>query len=54
MTLAIRPEGEALGLTLAELGNQVRQGLYGEEIQRIQRGREEVKVMLRYPREEAQ
>ncbi len=52
LTLAIRPEGEALGLTLAELGNQVRQGLYGEEVQRIQRGREEVKVMLRYPKEE--
>ncbi|MDD7805401.1 MAG: efflux RND transporter permease subunit [Endozoicomonas sp. (ex Botrylloides leachii)] len=52
LTLSIRPEAEALGLTLADLGNQVRQGLYGEEVQRIQRGREEVKVMLRYPKEE--
>ncbi len=52
VTLDIRPEGEALGLTLAELGNQVRQGFYGEEVQRIQRGQEEVKVMLRYPKVE--
>ncbi|WP_299729625.1 efflux RND transporter permease subunit [uncultured Endozoicomonas sp.] len=50
--LDILPSGQALGLTLAELGNQVRQGFYGEEVQRIQRGREEVKVMLRYPTEE--
>ncbi|WP_330926425.1 efflux RND transporter permease subunit [Candidatus Sororendozoicomonas aggregata] len=52
VTLGIRPEGEALGLTLATLGNQVRQGLYGEEVQRFQRGNEEVKVMLRYPLDE--
>ncbi len=46
--LSIRPEGEALGLTLADLARQVRQGFYGEEVQRIQRGRDEVKVMVRY------
>ncbi len=49
LTLAIRPEAESLGLTLTDLGRQVRQGFYGEEAQRIQRGREEVKVMVRYP-----
>jgi multidrug efflux pump subunit AcrB len=47
--LSIRPQGEALGLTLADLARQVRQGFYGEEAQRIQRGRDEVKVMVRYP-----
>ncbi len=47
--LALASEGEALGLTLEHLGRQVRQGFYGEEVQRIQRGREDVRVMLRYP-----
>lgn len=50
--LKIRPEAEALGLTMSSLGRQVRQAFYGEEAQRIQRGRDELKVMVRYPREE--
>ncbi len=49
LTLAIRPEAETLGLSLADLGRQVRQGFFGEEAQRIQRGREDVRVMVRYP-----
>ncbi len=49
MRIAIRPEGEALGLTLADLARQVRQGFYGEEVQRVARGREDIKVMVRYP-----
>lgn len=47
--LAIKPEAEALGLTMSALGRQVRQAFYGEEAQRIQRGRDELKVMVRYP-----
>jgi multidrug efflux pump subunit AcrB len=50
--LAIKPEAQALGLTIASLGRQVRQAFYGEEAQRIQRGKDEVKVMVRYPRED--
>ena len=50
--LSIKPEAEALGLTMASLGRQVRQAFYGEEAQRIQRGKDEVKVMVRYPRED--
>jgi multidrug efflux pump subunit AcrB len=49
LELAIRPEAEVLGLTLADLGRQVRQAFYGEEAQRIQRGRDDVRVMVRYP-----
>jgi multidrug efflux pump subunit AcrB len=49
MRIAIRPEGEALGLSLADLARQVRQGFYGEEVQRVARGREDIKVMVRYP-----
>ena len=50
--LAIKPQAEALGLTLSDLGRQVRQAFYGEEVQRIQRGKDELKVMVRYPVEE--
>jgi multidrug efflux pump subunit AcrB len=50
--LEIKPEAEALGLTMASLGRQVRQAFYGEEAQRIQRGQDELKVMIRYPEEE--
>ena len=41
--------GEALGLRLADVMGQVRDGYYGNEVQRFQRGRDEVKVMVRYP-----
>ena len=44
-----KTEGEAAGLTLSDLARQVRQAFYGEEAQRIQRGRDDVKVMVRYP-----
>ncbi len=50
--LGIEPSAEALGLTLQDLGRQVRQAFYGEEAQRIQRGRDDVRVMVRYPRDE--
>ena len=50
--LDISPSGEALGLSLADLARQVRQAFYGEEIQRIQRGRDDVRVMVRYTEEE--
>jgi multidrug efflux pump subunit AcrB len=50
--LSIKPEAEALGLTIASLGRQVRQAFYGEEAQRIQRGKDELRVMVRYPRED--
>ncbi|MEM7431824.1 MAG: efflux RND transporter permease subunit [Pseudomonadota bacterium] len=50
--LEIKPEAEALGLTMASLGRQVRQAFYGEEAQRIQRGKDDVRVMIRYPRED--
>ncbi|QYJ83176.1 efflux RND transporter permease subunit [Shewanella aegiceratis] len=50
--LAIKPEAEALGLTLSDLASQVRYGFYGYEAQRILRNKEEVKVMVRYPLEQ--
>ncbi len=47
--LKIHPAAESLGLTQSDLARQVRQAFYGEEVQRIQRGRDEVKIMVRYP-----
>ena len=47
--LALLPSAEPLGLTLDSLARQVRQAFYGAEAQRIQRGRDDVRVMVRYP-----
>lgn len=50
--LDITNDAEALGLSLSDLGRQVRQAFFGEEAQRIQRGRDDVRVMVRYPEED--
>jgi multidrug efflux pump subunit AcrB len=50
--LSLKPEAERLGLRLRDLAEQVRGGFFGVEAQRLQRGRNEVKVMVRYPLEE--
>jgi multidrug efflux pump subunit AcrB len=49
LELEILPSAEALGLSLSDLARQVRQAFYGHEVQRIQRGRDDVRVMVRYP-----
>ena len=51
LKLGIKPGAETLGLTLQDLGRQVRQAFYGEEAQRIQRGRDDIRVMVRYPQD---
>ncbi|HAN26808.1 MAG TPA: acriflavin resistance protein [Haliea salexigens] len=48
--IELLPEGEALGLSRYAVANQVRSAFYGAEAQRMQRGLDEVKVMVRYPR----
>ncbi len=49
LRLQVRSSAEALGLSLADLARQVRQAFYGEEAQRIQRGRDDVRIMVRFP-----
>ena len=49
LELRIRPSAEPLGLAQQDLARQVRQAFFGEEAQRVQRGRDDVKVMVRYP-----
>ncbi len=50
--LTLRPEAASLGITERDLASQIRAAFYGAEALRIQRGPDEVKVMVRYPLEE--
>jgi multidrug efflux pump subunit AcrB len=50
--IAIRPQAQLLGLSAENLARQVRQAFFGVEAQRIQRGRDDVRVMVRYPQEQ--
>lgn len=52
LKLNLKDSGRVLGLTLGDLARQVRQGFYGAESQRIQRGRDDIRVMIRYPEKE--
>jgi len=50
--LTLTEEGANAGLTVAEIGEQLRASFYGAEALRQQRGRNEIKVMVRLPRQE--
>jgi len=52
LQLELTPQGHALGLSRADVTRQVRQAFFGVEAQRIQRGRDDVRVMVRLPAEE--
>jgi len=45
----LKPEAYFLGFTHQDITRQVRQGFFGEEVQRLQKGKDEVKVWVRYP-----
>jgi multidrug efflux pump subunit AcrB len=48
----LSPAGSAAGLTVDDLARSIRRSYFGEEVQRFQRGREEVKVFVRFPADE--
>lgn len=48
--IELKPGAERFGLTLAEVSRQVRQAFYGEEVQRLPRNGQDVRVMARYPK----
>jgi multidrug efflux pump subunit AcrB len=48
----IKPEARSLGLDAREVARQIRHAFYGAEALRQQRGRNEVKVMVRFPLQE--
>jgi multidrug efflux pump subunit AcrB len=52
MDFTVRPEARSLGLQSRDVARQVRHAYYGAEALRQQRGRNEVKVMVRLPKEE--
>ncbi|MEM7707075.1 MAG: efflux RND transporter permease subunit [Pseudomonadota bacterium] len=47
--ISLKPGTTKLGLTLAEVNRQVRQAYFGEEVQRLPRNGQDVKVMVHYP-----
>jgi multidrug efflux pump subunit AcrB len=50
LRIELKPGAEALGVTLADVSNQVRQAYFGEEVQRLPRDGEDVRVMVRLPK----
>ena len=52
LELSLKPRAAELGLTQAMLAQQVRQAFYGEEAQRVQRGVDDIRVMVRLPKED--
>ncbi|MBI4556992.1 MAG: efflux RND transporter permease subunit [Candidatus Hydrogenedentes bacterium] len=48
----VKPDAHVLGLTLDDLARQLYAGYYGEEADRLQRGRDDVRVKVRYPESE--
>ncbi|MEM6263245.1 MAG: efflux RND transporter permease subunit [Bacteroidota bacterium] len=48
LNLKLKDKAYLLGLSLGEVSSQVRQGFFGAEVQRLQRGQDEVKVWVRY------
>ena len=49
LQIQLKPSGRTLGLTLSDVSTQVRHAFYGAEALRLQRDKDEVKVMVRYP-----
>lgn len=49
LNIELKPAAHTLGLSLADVAQQVRNGVFGFQAQRIQRGRDEIRVMVRYP-----
>ena len=49
MKVKLKPGAHALGINFRSLAVQLRDAFYGNESLKIQRGRDEIKVMVRYP-----
>ncbi len=52
MRLELKPEARTLGLTVNDLARQIYAGFYGEEAVRLQRGRDDIRVRVRYTADE--
>ncbi len=49
LQIRLKPLATHLGVTTQMIAQQLRQAFHGEEVQRIQRGRDNVRVFVRYP-----
>ena len=52
LQIELTSQGQALGLTRGNIASQVRSAFFGSQVQRVQRGRDDVRVMVRLPIEE--
>ena len=52
VNIQLKPLAYVLGLTHNDITRQIRQGFFGDEVQRLQIGQDEVRVWLRYPEED--
>ncbi|MBC7008963.1 efflux RND transporter permease subunit [Pseudoalteromonas sp. ACER1] len=52
LQIELTEQGLALGLNRVDVSQQVRNSFFGAQVQRIQRGRDDVRVMVRLPIEE--
>ncbi len=52
LQIELNQQGKSLGLTRVNVSNQVRNAFFGSQVQRIQRGRDDIRVMVRLPIDE--
>ncbi len=52
--LKLKPKAYFLGLNHAYISNQIRQGFFGGQAQRLQSGRDELRIWVRFPKEDRQ
>ena len=52
INLKIKPEADFYGLGIFEVSKQLRQGIFGQEVQRVIVGTDEVKIWVRYAKED--
>ena len=50
--IQLKPKAYFLGLSQAEIAKQIRQGFYGGQVQRLQQGKDEIRIWVRYPKED--
>ncbi len=50
--VSLKPRAEALGFNLREVTSQLRQGFFGQEVMRMQRGRDELRIWVRFNKED--
>ena len=50
LQMDLKSQAYFLGFTQGEIAKQIRQGFFGEEVQRFQKGKDELRVWVRYPK----